>query len=121
MTKLVNEKWTFSSLGIWRKILLILIWLSTSVLIAGALIWLIAPEIMGEELGYSVWVLIAMVSIVFVYSLWIHTAVVQRKTGQLIAIGIVQIIPLANPIGALFIFLAYFTSKREVSGQMPRL
>jgi len=110
-----KKKFTFSTLGIWRKIYIGVIWFINLILFLGTCIWTFMPEAMGEELGYPVAYLIAFYCAFLVYIFWIHTAICKRKTKQLLALVFIQIIPFMNPISALLFFLIYRTSKKEIN------
>ncbi|WP_299022612.1 hypothetical protein [uncultured Photobacterium sp.] len=107
----------FSSLGILRKLFLVFIWVCTFVITLGGIVWLFFPEIMQSELGISNEMLFLLCILWVIHSCWIHLAVVKRKTSQLIVLGLLQIIPFANLIGALIFAGIYYVSKSEVNKQ----
>ena len=105
---------TFSSLCWLRKLTLIFVWIITTLFFWGAIIWLFAPEIMGNELSFSNEKLVAMTAFLVIYSTWIHIAIVKRRLKHLILIALLQLFPLFNVLGALMFAGVYYASKKEV-------
>jgi len=115
MNPINNNELVFSTLGIWRKIYIGIIWLITLIFSLGTCVWLFIPEVMGQELGFPISYLIGFMCFNLIYSFWIHTAIVKRKAKQLLALAVIQIIPFMNPISALIFFSIYRISKKEVA------
>ncbi|WP_411992209.1 hypothetical protein [Agarivorans sp. DSG3-1] len=109
-----NYQLSFSSLGMFRKLFLIACWAIVAILSLGCAVWLFFPNIMGEELGFSIAYLLVMTAGAMSYVYWIHSAIAKRKTGQLLALIGIQIIPFLNPITALVFIAVYRLSKQEI-------
>ncbi|MGY5449971.1 hypothetical protein ACVFI8_03300 [Agarivorans sp. MS3-6] len=109
-----NYQLNFSSLGWFRKLFLIVHWLSVAVIVLGAGVWIFVPEIMNQELGFSPFVLYAMVFFSLAYAFWIQRAISKRSRGQLLALTGIQLFPFFNPITALLFFAMYRLSKQEI-------
>jgi len=105
------NKFTYKSLGIWRKIYLILNWFFS---FAITFVW-IYNAITDQSQPAAVSLTAVLLSILLLgYTYWLHYAIVQRKLSQLLIIGILNIIPFLNPITAIIVFAIRSTSKLEL-------
>ncbi|MGI2191411.1 hypothetical protein ACRN9V_08040 [Shewanella baltica] len=111
-----ESRFTFSSLGIFRKILLGIVWIFAVIFILGGIIWTFFPHIMQDELNYPLVNLIVIIVFLNLFSFWIHFAVCKRKTKQLAVIAILQMFPLLNPIAGLIFLGVYWVSRQERFG-----
>lgn len=105
-------EFTFSNLGIWRKIYLALNWLVGIAFLIAMVIGLAEPAQQPDSTDSLIMVLLTLLYLAF--CLWVHIAICKRKLGQLIALIVIQIFPLFNPVSALIFWAIYSTSKKEV-------
>ena len=111
--KNMNEDFTFSNLGVWRKIYLALNWVS---LLGISLLFLKSFISVALESGltFQGTLISAVLILIFpFYCYWLHISVSKRKLDQLTVLTIVQIIPSVNPVSALILFAIRSTSKTE--------
>ncbi len=103
---------TFSSLGIWRKVYLVLNWLLVLLII------LVGNMGMFFEVaeGKTAPPLYFLSAISLIYVIWAHTAIIGRRVTQLRVLCFIQIIPFLNPIGAIILWAISSTSKTEIKG-----
>ena len=103
---------TFSSLGIWRKVFLVVIWLFLGLLVLSGIAVILTEEISPS--GPSPIPTLILIALLIPYTIWIHVAIIRRKVTQLRIIFAFQIFPLMNPIGALIMWAIGTTSKKEL-------
>ncbi|RKF20326.1 hypothetical protein DBZ36_07760 [Alginatibacterium sediminis] len=108
-----NNDFSYSSLGVWRKIFIALIWISTSIFTSGALVWLLYPEIMQTELGFSPQLLLGLTIWFLFTAIWATWAICKRKSKHLVVLAVLQLFPWFNLLSAAFFFQSYKTSKFE--------
>lgn len=104
-------EYTYNSLGIWRKLYLGLNWFFSVVMVFG--VSYVAITEGTHYIGLGIMLLAAL--LFFGSAYWLHHATVQRKTAQLLAIAILNIVPFLNPIAAILVFAIRSTSKSERS------
>lgn len=101
-----HSDFTFSNLGIWRKLYLICNW----VVLAITIYYLAVSNLINEE----PFVVLLLLSAYCVGVIWLHMAVVGRKVTQLRWIAGLNLIPCLNPVSALVVWFIGSTSKQEV-------
>jgi hypothetical protein len=100
----------YQSLGIWRKIFLVINWLG-AILFSVALIFVaINEEDKSVDLGISALIVLLLT---LAYAYWLHVAVATRNVTQLLIIALLNIIPFLNPVSAILVFAIRSTSKSE--------
>lgn len=104
-------EFTFSSLGIWRKIFLVVNWIVSIFLVAVLLFFTFSEN---KQIDVNLAVVVFAILCLLGYSYWLHVAVSKRKVGHLAILLITQIVPFGNPIGALMLFAIRSTSKSEL-------
>lgn len=106
-----TKKYAYKSLGIWRRIYLAINWF-----FAAAIVLSVSYVEMTKGLHPMGLGVILLASVIFLgYAYWLHDATVQRKTGQLLVIAILNVIPFLNPIAAILVFAIRSTSKSELA------
>jgi|GEM_PF-2137433 len=106
---------TFSSLGFWRKLYLIINWLANILIGFFFTVGLLA----GEENDAASMLPLTLVGLLVAYSFWTHSAIVNRRVTQLRVLCLVQVIPFMNPISALIFWAIGSTSKTEQQASQP--
>ncbi len=107
----VQIAFSFSNLGIWRKIYLALNWIGCVFMV---IIFVSMPFTdYPESTPAQPMVVFVIAILVFAYTFWLHKAMVTRNLTQLLILTIIQVVPLFNPISALIMFLVRNTSKKE--------
>jgi len=109
-----TKELTFKTLGFWRKLYLVLNWLT--VILAGVGV-VFSVLLGGDQAGINLTSLVSIgvVLVLFVaYTYWLHVAVSRRQKGALTALTIIQIIPFMNPISALIMYAIRSTSVKEL-------
>ena len=106
---------TFSSLGFWRKLYLIINWLANILIGLFFTVGLLA----GEENDAASMLPLTLVGLLVAYSFWTHSAIVNRRVTQLRVLCLVQVIPFMNPISALIFWAIGSTSKTEQQASQP--
>ncbi len=101
---------TFSSLGIWRKVYLILNWISVLLIIILGNIGVF----FGEPGNQTASPLYFLSTFLMIYAIWAHTAIIGRRVTQLRVLCFIQIIPFLNPISAIIFWAISSTSKAEI-------
>lgn len=99
---------SFSNLGVWRKIYLGINW-ALSIFIV---VTFIAA---GLDKDGGLFVSLTFTAFIMAYTFWLHYAITHRKVTQLTVLTIIQVIPLLNPVGALVMFAIRSTSIKEVN------
>ena len=102
-------EFNFGTLNIWRKIYLILVWLSTLGLIA---IMLLGASETSDGLGTGLIVLICAIPLAITY--WTHWAICKREKGHLLALAIINLFPGLNLIGCLIMVWIRSVSVKEI-------
>ena len=102
-----NLRFSFANMGIWRKIYIIFNWTISLLFLAAIAV----PAMEDDTNRFGIIILIA--TIYLGLAAWVHSAVVGRKTGQLLALIILQLVSL-NLLGALIVLAIRSTSKREI-------
>ena len=105
-----TENFTFRSLGVWRKIYVIICTLSFFAISLFFTLGYFFGE-SNEELA-PLLVMFMMFSPI-AYGLWIYHAVVNRKVIQLRVLSITQLIPFLNPVSAIIFWSIGSISKKE--------
>ena len=103
---------SFSSLGVWRRLYLVLMWIIMSC-IPLYLIYFTLFELQDIQVMLPTTLIFSVLC--FAYAYWIHTAVVKRKVRQLRILCFISIIPCMNPITALIFWVIGSASKREIN------
>jgi len=106
---------TFSSLGFWRKLYLIINWLANILIGFFFTVALLA----SEENDAASMLPLTLVGLLVAYSFWTHSAIVNRRVTQLRVLCLVQVIPFMNPISALIFWAISSTSKTEQQASQP--
>lgn len=109
---LINERvnLTFLSLGIWRKIYLILNWVSILLIV----ILMNIGMVVGQSADKAVTPLYMVSTVLIIFAVWAHSAIVGRRVTQLRVLCFIQIIPFMNPLGAIIFWAISSTSKTEI-------
>lgn len=102
-------EYTYKSLGFWRKLYLGLNWFFSFAMVLGMSYIAITEGTHYMRLG----VVLLAAPLFLGSAYWLHHATVQRKTAQLFAIAILNIVPFLNPIAAIIVFAIRSTSKSE--------
>lgn len=111
LIKTTLPEFTFSSLGVGRKIYIGLHWV-VAILASVALTF---GMIISGDVGIGSLVLLLFISaIILGYAYWVHYAIVNRDLTQLLVLIIVNIIPLMSPISAVLLFMVRSRTKREL-------
>ncbi|MEE2730969.1 MAG: hypothetical protein VYA55_09120 [Pseudomonadota bacterium] len=105
-----NAEYTFTSLGIWRKIFIVLSWLMALVITYPALTEFMREDQANPDFA-TIFLTMSMLHLALCF--WMTFAISKRKLGQIVALLALNIFPLFNPIHAIILAAVYFVSKKE--------
>ncbi|MBH0039785.1 hypothetical protein [Pseudoalteromonas sp. SWN166] len=106
-SKELNLGYSFTTLGIWRKIYLWFMWIIT-ILISGAILKLSSDS----EAGIAA-VIVALSAVIgFMY--WAHWAISKRKVGHITVLAVLNLIVGGNIIGCIIMFFIRHTTVKEM-------
>ena len=105
-----SEKYTFRSLNLWRQLWISWLWLGNTALFSFATYYLLTqkPPLSGTVTT------IVIYSVMFLFVLWNHVAVVERKSTQLKWIALLHLIPFSNLVGMLITFSIIRVTQNEI-------
>lgn len=104
----------FSTLGVWRKIFLVLNWIFTSAFVFILILGLILGIDSGETI-FDFMIVLFVACFMVGYAVWLHVSVSQRNITQLSILSFVQLVPFLNPIVFLILLAIRSTSKKEIA------
>jgi len=113
-----EKEFSFFTLGIWRKIYLIMLWLV--VLLSSSAVFMSTFVDVGQKSKGNPIVSIVFILLCFGYGYWVHSSVVKRNVFQLRLLCFLQIIPLMNPVSALIMWAIGSTSKKEIEAEKTK-
>ena len=100
-------KYSFSNLGMWRKIFLVLNILGSGMFIS-IYVW---AHLKGDaSIGLFIFCVVFSLE-----SVWLYHAVSQRKLKQLKVLAFLSIIPMGNLVLLLIMLAIISTTKKEIS------
>ncbi|MDZ7925125.1 MAG: hypothetical protein U5M23_13975 [Marinagarivorans sp.] len=108
-------EFTFSSLGIWRKIYLVWIWV-VALFFALVTIAILIGAVPLKEVSKVEFTL--FISALIGHTIWLTYATVSRKVGQLWMLSLLSLFPLISPIGAVIIASIATASKRDLKSKV---
>ena len=97
----------FSTLGFWRKLYLVVLWLGTAFLA-----WILVAATFEPGFEYT-GITLGIAALTVAFSSWTHWAVVRRRVGHITAIAVLNFVPGGNIVGSLIMLSIRRVSVRE--------
>lgn len=91
----INDRFTFGNLNFVRKAYLIVLWL-VNITISGLITYGLLTS--GNDLTLNN---VSILVVIFIFTLWNHTAIVNRRLNQLKLLAFLNFIPFASLLNAL--------------------